>query len=142
MVEANEHRFPKDSPLRPLFLVDGAPGAKPEPTVNMTLHHGVRASLEYARTRDLARARALSNPDNAPHLSFIDMGGHGYSTVTASATHVETEFVCIPRPIRRSDTEDGGPLRYRVVHRAALWRPGERPVLEQSVREGDAGLSI
>jgi len=142
MVEGNEHRFPKDHPLRPLFLVDGAPGTKPEPTVNMTLRHGVRASLEYARTKDLAKARALSNPDNAPHLAFVDMGGHGYSTVTASATHVETEFVCIPRPIKRSETEDGGPLRYRVVHRAALWRAGQKPQLEQVVREGDPKLSI
>jgi alkaline phosphatase D len=142
MVEAHEHRFPKDSPLRPLFLADGAAGTKPEPTVNMTLRHGVRASLEYARTKDLARARAVSNPDSAPHLAFVDMGGHGYSTVKATPTHVETEFVCIPRPIRRSEAEDGGPLRYRVVHRAALWRAKERPMLEQQVLEGDPKLSI
>ena len=142
MVEAQEHNFPKTSPLRPLFLADGAAGAKPEPTVNMTLRHGVRASLEYARSRDLAKARALSNPDNAPHLKFVDMGGHGYSTVRVTSKEIETEFVCIPRPIRRNEAEDGGPLRYRVTHRAALWRPGKRPVLEQAVREGDPKLSL
>lgn len=142
LVEAYEHRFPKDSPLRPLYLVDGAAGARPEPTVNMTLRHGVRASLEYARSRDVARARALSNPDHAPHLKFVDMGGHGYATVRASARDVVTEFVCIPRPIRRSETDDGGPLLYRVTHRAALWRAKERPVLEQQVLEGDPKLSI
>jgi hypothetical protein len=37
---------------------------------------------------------------------------------------------------------DGGPLRYRVVHTASLWKPGERPVLRQQVIEGDPGLSI
>jgi alkaline phosphatase D len=142
MVEANEHKFPKDSPLRPLFLADSAGGARPEPTVNMTLRHGVRASLEYAKSRDIGKARALSNPDNAPHLKFVDMGGHGYATVRASAREIETEFVCIPRPVRRSETEDGGPLLYRVVHRAALWRPRERPQLEVKVREGDPKLSL
>jgi alkaline phosphatase D len=147
MVEAYEHRFPKDDPLRPLFLADlpgnaGAGGAKPEPTVNMTLRHGVRASLEYARSRDIAKARALSNPDNAPHLAFVDMGGHGYSTVRASKSDIETEFVCIPRPIHRSQTEDGGPLLYRVTHRAALWKARERPRLEQKVMEGDPKLSL
>ena len=142
MVEAHEHRFPKDDPLRPLFLADSPGGAKPEPTVNMTLRHGVRASLEYARSRDIAKARALSNPDNAPHLSFVDMGGHGYATVRASKSDIETEFVCIPRPIRRSETEDGGPLLYRVVHRAPLWKARERPKLEVKVKEGDPKLSL
>jgi alkaline phosphatase D len=55
---------------------------------------------------------------------------------------MRTEFVCIPRPIARSGTPDGGPLRYRVVHTAKLWQPGERPKLAQQVLEGDPGLSI
>jgi alkaline phosphatase D len=55
---------------------------------------------------------------------------------------MRTEFVCIPRPITRSDRPDGGPLRYRVVHTASLWKPGERPLLRQQVTEGDPGLSI
>jgi alkaline phosphatase D len=142
MVEANEHNFPKDEPLRPLFLADSPGGAPPEPTINMTARLGVRASLEYAKSRDIARARALRNPDNAPHLEFLDMGGHGYATVRASAKDIETEFVCIPRPIRRSESEDGGPLLYRVAHRAALWGARERPRMEVKVREGDPKLSL
>jgi alkaline phosphatase D len=106
------------------------------------LKHGVRTALEYAKSGDLEKARALSNPDNAPHVAFADMGGHGYSVVRASADQMETEFVCIPRPVERSVTDDGGPLRYRVVHTAKLWSKGERPVLEQRVIEGDASLSI
>jgi hypothetical protein len=35
---------------------------------------------------------------------------------------MRTEFVCIPRPITRSDRPDDGPLRYRVVHTASLWK--------------------
>jgi alkaline phosphatase D len=55
---------------------------------------------------------------------------------------MRTEFVCIPRPITRSEKPDGGPLRYRTVHTAALWKTGERPQLKTSVLEGDPGLAI
>jgi alkaline phosphatase D len=139
LVEAYEHRFPKEHPLRPLFLVD-RPNGPPEATLNMLLKHGVRACLEYAASGDLARARARSNPDNAPHLAFVDMGGHGYATVRAAGDAIESEFVCIPRPVRPNDAPDGGPLRYRIAHRAELWRPGEKPALTARVLEGEPGL--
>ena len=142
LLESYEHKFPKDDPLRPLFLADVAGDARPEPTVNMTLHHGVRASLEYAKSRDLAKAHALSNHDHAPHLEFVDMGGHGYSTVRATSREIETEFVCIPRPVKRSEDENGGPLLYRVSHRAPLWRARQRPKLEVKVKEGNPKLSL
>src|SRR5262249_1382620 len=126
----------------PLFLADRPGGEKPQPTINMLLLHGVRSCLEYAAHGDLARARALSNPNLAPHLTFVDLAGHGYATVRLSAAEMRTRVVCTPRPIVRSDRDDGGPLRYRVVHLAKMWRPGERPKLEQRVIEGDPGLSI
>ena len=65
-----------------------------------------------------------------------------YTTVRLTADEMRTEFVCIPRPVTRSERTDGGPLRYRVVHSAKLWAPGERPRLAQQVVEGDPGLSI
>jgi alkaline phosphatase D len=141
-MEAYEHRLARDHPLRSLFLADRPGGARPEWTFNMLLRHGVRSCLEYAKSRDLARARALSNPSLAPHLEFVDLGAHGYAKVRLSGDEIRTEFVCIPRPVTRAGRPDGGPLRYRVVHRAALWRPGERPVLRRHVVEGDPGLSI
>ncbi|HVU29599.1 MAG TPA: alkaline phosphatase D family protein [Sphingomicrobium sp.] len=140
-MESYEHRLPKDLPLRPLYLADREAGARPDWTFNMLMKHGVRSCLEYAKSFDLGRARALSNPDLAPHLEFIDMGGHGYATVRLSGEEMRTEFVCIPRPVRRSATADGGPLRYRVLHTAKLWAPGEKPRLVQQVLEGDVGLS-
>jgi alkaline phosphatase D len=140
-MEAYEHTLAKDAPLRPLFLADKA-GSKPEWTFNMLLKHGVRSCLEYAQSFDLKRARSLSNPNLAPHLQFVDLGGHGYAEVQLSADVMRTEFVCIPRPITRSEKPDGGPIRYRVLHTAALWKSGERPRLKTSVLEGDAGLSI
>jgi alkaline phosphatase D len=140
MAEASEHD-PKDDPLSPLFVAE-RPGGKFETTVNLTLKHGVRTALEYARSGDLAAARRLSNPANAPHLEFIDMGGHGYAVVTAGPTAVETEFVCIPRPITRSLTPDGGPIRYRVRHTTQMWTAGSHPAIVQQVIEGDVGLAV
>ena len=141
-MEALEHGFKKDHPLRPLFLVDRPGAARPDWTYNMLLKHGVRSCLEYAKSFDLKRARSLSNPSLAPHLEFVDLGGHGYATVRLTGDEMRTEFVCIPRPIARSERPDGGPLRYRVVHSAKLWAAGERPKLDQRVVEGDVGLSI
>jgi alkaline phosphatase D len=141
-MEAYEHGLRKDHPLRALFLADRPDGGKPEWTYNMLLRHGVRSCLEYAKNFDLKRALALSNPQLAPHLEFVDLGGHGYAKVRLTGNEMRTEFVCIPRPITRSTSPDGGPLRYRVVHTAKLWRPGERPHLEQQVLEGNVGLSI
>jgi alkaline phosphatase D len=140
--EALEHRLPDTHPLRALYLLDGAAGTKPEHTINLLMHRGVRSCLEYQRTRDIAAAREATNPDLAPHLSFLDWGGHGYGIVRAGAEWIEVEFVCIPRPIERSAAPDGGPLAYRVTHRAQRWRPGEVPRLEQRVLEGNPALSI
>ncbi|MBS0416245.1 MAG: alkaline phosphatase D family protein [Proteobacteria bacterium] len=145
LVEALEHKFPAVHPLRPLYLADSpvksGPG-KPKPAVNMLLKHGVKSCLEYARSADIAQARKLSNPHLAPHLSFIDMGGHGYATVRATSQTFETEFVCIPRPLERIERADGGPLLYRVAHRAQLWTKDGHPRLEQTVLEGNPEFSL
>ena len=140
MQEAWEHGR-KDNPLRPLFIADRADGTM-APTMNLLLNHGVRSALEYARGGDLAAAHAAADPDTSPHLSFVDMGGHGYATVRVDATTLATDFVCIPRPLARAPGADGGPVRYRVRHEVALWAPGEAPRMTQTVLEGDAGLSL
>ena len=115
---------------------------RPQPTINLLLRHGVKSCLEYQKSGDLAKARAASNPDLSPHLSFVDMGGHGYAVVHVSSTTMETEFVCIPRPLERSESADGGPLVYRVKHKAKLWKKGQTPKLEQQIVEGDPRFSI
>jgi alkaline phosphatase D len=78
----------------------------------------------------------------SPHLKFLDLAGHGYALARVSADALECEFVCIERPIERSKDADGGPLRYRVIHRARLWKAGERPTLTQEVVEGRADLCV
>jgi alkaline phosphatase D len=142
MVEAFEHVFPKDHPLRPIFVGQSPADERPQPTMNLLLRHGVRSCLEYVKSGDLEKARALSNPNLSPHLSFVDMAGHGYSIVRVTSDMLETEFVCIPRPLERSERADGGPLLYRTRHRARLWRKGETPKLELQVLEGNPQFSI
>jgi alkaline phosphatase D len=142
MVEALESKKKKDDPLRSLFLSQAPNDQRIQPAVNMLMRHGVRSCLEYEKTGDVTKARRLSNPELSPHVSFVDMGGHGYAVVRASSEQIETEFVCIPRPIQRSEEENGGPLRYRTFHTAKLWPKGTAPVLHTRVADGNADFSI
>jgi alkaline phosphatase D len=140
--EANEYNQKKENnPTRGLYIAEDKDG-KPQATENLMLRHGVRSALEYANSKDLAKALAVRNPELAPHLTFVDNGGHGYATVRVDANKMVTEFVCIPRPIKRALGTDGGPLRYRVRHEVPLWQAGERPQMRLTVVEGDVGLSV
>ena len=138
--EAFEAKVTDDMKLHAL-LVRRPKGGAAEPMVNFSVMHGVRASLAYDASGDLKAARAQSNPEVAPHLSFVDLGGHGYSVVRAMPDTLETEFVGIPPPAERSGREDGGPLAYRIRFRARLWTAGEQPVLEQQLIEGTLPFS-
>ena len=110
--------------------------------MNLLLRHGVRSCLEYVKSGDLDKVRSVSNGDLSPHVSFVDMGGHGYAVVRITPDELEAEFVCIPRPIERSDRADGGPLLYRARHRTRLWRKGEAPGLVAQIVEGDPRFSF
>jgi alkaline phosphatase D len=140
-LEKLEKTLPLNHPLRALYLKD-CQGAAPEPTVNFLLRHGVRACLEYARTGDLELARRLSNPELAPHLSFLDLGGHGYMVVWADERRLDVEFICIPRPAEATRAPDGGPLRYRVRHRVPRWSAGDPPRMQVTVLEGNPAWSV
>jgi alkaline phosphatase D len=142
LVEAFEHGFPKDHPLRALYLGQSPEDKKPQPTVNMLLRHGVRSCLEYAKSGDIEKARSWTNPELSPHVSFVDMGGHGYSVVRATNERIETEFVCIPRPLERNNKEDGGPINYRVGFRTTVWEKRTSPKIKMMLIEGDPKFSI
>ncbi len=141
LFEVAEQTVAKDDPLRALYLYD-RPDGTVLPAMNVAALHGVRSALVLKETGDIEAARAVRNPEVAPHTTFLDRGGNGYARVTASSTQLEVEFVGIERPLQRSTRPDGGPIRYRVVHRTPLWQPGETPRLEQQVLEGDARYSI
>ena len=140
--EANEYTQKKENnPTRALYIAEDKDG-RPQATQNLTLRHGVRSAFAYAESKDVQKALAVRNPELAPHLTFVDNGGHGYATVRCDAEKMVTEFVCIPRPIARAPGNDGGPLRYRVRHEVPLWKAGEPPRMTQTVVEGDVGLSV
>jgi alkaline phosphatase D len=141
-VEAMENSVRPTSPWKDIFVGQGPQDTRRQPTSNMVVKHGVRSCLEYAKTGDIQKARQLSNPDLAPHITFVDSGGHGYAVVHATATNLETEFVCIPRPVVRHEQPDGGPILYRVRHSADLWRKDERPKLKQTIVDGNPEFSI
>ncbi len=138
--EALDYSLPKTHPMRAIYAQEGKDGAKLS-AINLTTKHGVRASLALQQSGDLSGALAATNSGLAPHLSFIDWGGHGYTVVRADADTLQAEFVAIERPVAASATEDGGPLAYRARHRVMLWKPGEQPSLEQTIIEGSPPLS-
>jgi alkaline phosphatase D len=142
LFEAAEYALPKDHPLRAVYLYKPSPEAPAQPAMNVSLIHGVRASLALQRTGDARQALAERNPELAPHLSFVDAGGHGYSVVRATDGELEVEFVCIPRPLERSDRADGGPLAYRITHRVKRGAHGVAPRLERTAVEGALPLVL
>ena len=142
LFEAAESTLPKNHPLRAVYVYEPASGAAVQPAINFSMMHGVRASLALQQSGDARRALAERNPQLAPHLSFVDLGGHGYSVVRASSEHLEVEFVCIVRPLERSDREDGGPLAYRVTHRMKRWTHNTAPRIERTKVEGTLPLVL
>ena len=130
--EGLEHNMPKDHPLRSLFVHQPAPDAPYQRTVNMLLLHGVRSCLEFAKTGDYASATQAFEPRDVPAPAVPRSRRPRLRGGERGDDALEVEFVCIPRPLERSTTPDGGPLAYRVVHRAKLWKGGETPQLERS----------
>jgi alkaline phosphatase D len=139
LFEGAKYNLPKELPARAVYLHD-KPGGGMEPAINLTLRHGVRASLALHQTGDRQKALAASNPEVAPHLAHVDLGGHGYAVVKAGNDDLEVEFVCLPPPLERSDRSDGGPLAYRIAHRVKRWAAGTAPRLERTVVEGELPL--
>jgi alkaline phosphatase D len=131
-----EYKLPKEHPLHGIYLYKPSENAPVQPAMNFAVMYGVKAALALQKTHDVTAALAEKNPEVSPHLSFVDAGGHGYSVVHASADALEVEFVCIPRPIERSERADGGPLAYRATHRVKAWKAEGVPQVERVRVEG------
>ena len=142
LFEGASYNLPKDHPLRAIYLYKPADGSAIQPAINLSLMHGVKSGLEMQKNGDLRKALAESNPEVAPHLSFMDLSGHGYVVVRAGSDALDVEFVCIRRPVERNESPDGGPLLYRVSHRVKMWSRGETPRLEKKIIEGTPPLIV
>jgi alkaline phosphatase D len=139
LFEGGEYSLSKDHPLRAVYLYQKTDGAV-QPALNFSMMQGVRASLTLQRTADLKQALAETNRELAPQLSFVDVSAHGYAVVSANSTHLDVEFVCIPRPLKRSESEDGGPVRYRITHRVERWNAKARPLIKRIKVDGTLPL--
>ena len=140
LAEALDHSMTPDKPWAAIYRQPSREGEPGRATLNLTARHGVNASLAMQRGSDSAAIAAAANSEVAPNLDLMDCGGHGYVVVAAHETFLDVELVCIPRPIRRAVSADGGDLRYRVAYRAPLWKPGETPVLRRTATQGDLPL--
>jgi alkaline phosphatase D len=140
LAEAMDHSMTPDKPWAAIFRQPSKPGEPGLATMNLTARRGVKASLAMQRSQDPAVIAAAANGEVAPNLDLMDCGGHGYVVITAHDSALEAELVCIPRPIQRSSSPDGGPLRYRVSYRTMIWRPGEKPGLLRTASQGELPL--
>jgi len=138
LFEAAEYSLPKDHPLRAVYVYQPSANATPQPAINYSIACGVNASLALTRTGE--KAPAEEDWDVGPHLPFIDLGGHGYSVVHAGGDELEVEFVCIVRPLERSERADGGPLAYRVAHSVKQWTRDATPRIKRTRVEGTLPL--
>jgi alkaline phosphatase D len=140
LAESLDHSMTPDKPWAAIYRQPSKPGAPGHATINLSARRGVKASLAMQRGADPAVIAAAANPEVAPNLDLMDCGGHGYVVIAAHESSLEAELVCIPRPIERAASADGGPLRYRVSYRAPIWKPGEVPLLQRVAATGDLPL--
>jgi alkaline phosphatase D len=140
IAEAFDHSITPDKPWAAIYRQPSTAGQPGLATINLTARRGVKASLAMQRGADPATIRAAANPEVAPNLDLMDCGGHGYVVIAAHESFLDAELVCIPRPIERAPSADGGPLRYRVSYRSPIWKPGETPVLQRIATQGDLPL--
>ncbi len=84
--------------------------------LNTTFLWGVEAALAASTTRVQAFARLFRNPDQNPHLRFIDTAANGYTVVRLDGEAAHVEHVVLARPM--DPGPDGqGHLRYRALFR-------------------------
>ena len=101
--------------LRSFVTVDATTATPAGPafqnTLNMTLLHGLGASLTYAQTLDLPTAESAYDPTVNPHLLYADSNSQGYGYVQVTATEVTATMVVINRPIQMPTDSGPGVLR-------------------------------
>ena len=141
-VEAIEHVFPKEHPLRPLFLGQAAGDSRRSPPSICCCAMACDRAWNMREPATSKRPRRFQSRSCRRIFRLSTWAGTDIRSCAASSTRLETEFVCIPRPLERSASEDGGPLRYRVRCRTELWKAGELPRIEVSLLEGDARFSM
>ena len=142
LVEASEHGFRSPTTRCGRCTSSTVPdAAKPR------AHGEPAAAARRARVprlrrarRPRPRARACRNPDNAPHLSFVDMGGHGYAIVRARRGAMRVNSSASRVRSGATSRETAGRSAIASSTRARCGSPAS--LLDAGPRdEGDVGLS-
>jgi alkaline phosphatase D len=95
---------PADSPLRAIVAFDRpvATAASRADAFNMTMRHGVRATLVAGAVGDESAGLAVRNPAQNPHLRFLDSRANGYAVFVATPDRLEVEYVTLATVASRS----------------------------------------
>ena len=88
------------------------------------------------QNKDQKRAKAIRNPQQNPHLAYIDSNANGYSLATVTGESLDVRMVVV-----RTPTTDYEPDDARTLYTAAFTVPraerGQQPKLEGPHFEGD-----
>jgi phosphodiesterase/alkaline phosphatase D-like protein len=105
---------------------------------------GTKSGIAWRERRDLfPEGVASGDPDSNSVLLWTRRPPTGENpALKLNVEVIETEFVCIPRPLEPSDRPDGVALSYRVRFRTGLWESGEAPKLQMQILEGDPKFSL
>lgn len=126
-------------PLAPIVALPHPEYAESDGLVralNLTFLHGTRASVTAAATGSLEAGLAAANPEQNPHLRYVDTDAYGYGVVRVGPERVRVTFVVVERPLVDRGVQ-GARLRRRVHLEVPAWRPGEGARLDGPVVEGE-----
>jgi len=122
-------------PFRPLVALD-RPGAPPLEALNMTFRHGTRASATLTETGgNLEAAIAQRNPDQNPHLTYVDSNAYGFARLEVTGERAACTFTTIAPPVEQTNGAGATVLR-RVRHTLPAWTADDEPLLQGPTIEG------
>jgi alkaline phosphatase D len=127
---------PADNPLRAIVAFDKpvATAASRADAFNMTMRHGVRATLVAGGAGTEAAGLAARNPDQNPHLRFLDSRANGYAVFVATPDRLEVEYVTLATVASRSSE-----VERRVRLHTPSWSSGRvLPTVEVGAVTGPA----
>ena len=65
------------------------------PPSNLTIVQGTQAAMVAQQTEDLKRAKAVRNPEQNPHLAYLDSDANGYSLATVTGKSIDVRMVAV-----------------------------------------------
>lgn len=121
--------------FRPMVVADGPNGEMLE-NFNLTLMHGVRASLAMNYTGSDTLSGWLESDSANPYIKYLDTNAHGYVVLTLTGEQISGEVVTVANANKQQSSSDAAEVRRRATLTAPLWKPSETPQLSDPEFEG------